>query len=106
LELFGLCPNAPVPQRPLTRARYALNPQICQRRKIHIVGAGALDAASEERPESTPRLYSLLEVARDYSKIRVHTRWQRKEYGAWRGFAIWQGDRPGEFKSYYDIPLK
>ena len=34
-------------------------------RKIHIVGAGSFGAVKEDRPESTPRLYNMMEIARN-----------------------------------------
>lgn len=51
-------------------------------RKVHIAGAGSFGAPAYHRPESMPRLYNVLEVWRDFSKIRVHTRSLRKEGGA------------------------
>ena len=52
------------------------------RRAAYIAGAGSFGAPVNARPESTPRLYNLLEVWRDHSKIRVHTRSLRKD--GWR----------------------
>jgi len=43
-------------------------------RKIHIAEAGSFGAVAKDRPESIPRLYNAIEVERDHSKIRVHTR--------------------------------
>jgi hypothetical protein len=60
----------------------------------------------KDRPESTPRLYNLLEVARDHSKIRIHTRCLRKAGGAWEGWAVWPGKEANEKRSYYEIALK
>ena len=62
------------------------------RRNIHATGAGSFGAPTNDRPESTPRLYNLLEVARDHSWIRVHTRCRRKHDGAWEGWAVWTAD--------------
>jgi hypothetical protein len=47
------------------------------------LGAGTFGATAAQRPESTPRLYNLLDVWRDHSKVRVHTRCMRKSQGAW-----------------------
>jgi hypothetical protein len=76
------------------------------RRAVYIAGAGSFGAPVNARPESTPRLYNLLEVWRDHSKIRVHTRCLRKDGGAWEGWAAWPGAQATERRTYYDIPLK
>lgn len=75
------------------------------RRSIHAVGAGSFGAPVRERPESVPRLYNLMEIDRDLSRIRVHTRCLRKDGGAWEGWAIWPGEGRGERRTYYEIPL-
>jgi hypothetical protein len=46
-----------------------------------VVGGGSFGAAKEDRPESTPRLYSLLEVSRDLKKVRVLRRQQKTAEG-------------------------
>jgi Icc-related predicted phosphoesterase len=56
-------------------------------RKIRIAGAGSFGVPACDRPESVPRLYTLLEITRDHSKIKVHTRCLHKEGGAWDGYA-------------------
>ena len=45
-------------------------------KRIHIIGGGTFGAGKDDRPESTPRLYSLLEVAKDKSQIHVIRRQQ------------------------------
>ena len=74
-------------------------------RKVRIAGAGSFGAVAKDRPESTPRLYNLLEIARDHSGIKVHTRHMVKKGGAWGPHEIWPADKPGEQRSYYTIPL-
>ncbi len=76
------------------------------RRAVYIAGAGSFGAPVNARPESTPRLYNLLEVWRDHSKIRVHTHCLRKDGGAWEGWAVWPGAQATERRTYYDIQLK
>jgi GTPase SAR1 family protein/predicted phosphodiesterase len=76
------------------------------RRAVYIAGAGSFGAPVNTRPESTPRLYNLLEVWRDHSKIRVHTHCLRKDGGAWEGWAVWPGAQATERRTYYDIQLK
>ncbi|HNB74404.1 MAG TPA: metallophosphoesterase, partial [Acidobacteriota bacterium] len=72
-------------------------------RQLHIAGAGSFGAAKDQRPESMPRLYNLIEIERDHSAIRIHTRCMKKNLGAWEGWAVWPGpDRHGK-RSYYEI---
>ena len=75
-------------------------------RKIYTAGAGSFGAPVNDRPEATPRLYNVLEVWRDHSQLRVHTRCLRKDGAAWEGQAIWPGEKPTERRTYYDIQLK
>lgn len=74
-------------------------------KKIRVAGAGSFGAPARERPESTPRLYNLLEIARDHGSINVHTRCLRKGGGAWEGWAVWEGDEPTAKKTFYQISL-
>lgn len=74
-------------------------------RRIHVIGAGSFDAPSKNRPESIPRIYNLLEIRRDHSSIRVHTRCKLKKTGAWCAWAVWPGEKYSK-RSYYDIQLK
>ena len=74
-------------------------------RRVHVVGAGSFGAPMPQRPESVPRLFNLLEVERDLSRIRVHTRAQRKQGGAWEGWAMWHGEKPGDRRAYYEFPV-
>jgi GTPase SAR1 family protein/predicted MPP superfamily phosphohydrolase len=74
-------------------------------RKLHMAGAGSFGAVAAHRPPSTPRLYNLIEIPRDHSLIRVHTRCMRKESGAWDGWAVWPGDNASVKKAFYEIKL-
>jgi WD40 repeat protein/predicted phosphodiesterase len=74
-----------------------------QKRRIYIVGAGTLDELAGERPESMPRLYNVLEVARDHNTIRVHTRCRRRAAGAWEGWGFWPAEKASEKRTYYKI---
>ncbi len=76
------------------------------RRKIRVAGAGAFGAVAKHRPESTPRLYNLLVIPRDHRSIKVHTRCMPKAGGAWRGWPVWEGAAPNEWRSYYTIDLE
>jgi hypothetical protein len=74
--------------------------------QLNVVGAGSFGPPTSARPESTPRLYNVLEVWRDHSKIHVHTRCLRKGGGAWEGWAVWPvSAQPTACRTYYDIEL-
>jgi len=73
-------------------------------RKLYVAGAGSFGAVAAGRPESTPRLYNLVEIPPDRSVIRVHTRCMRKPGGAWEGWAR-PGRAKGEWQAFYEIPL-
>jgi GTPase SAR1 family protein/predicted MPP superfamily phosphohydrolase len=54
-------------------------------RRIHLVGSGSFGAAAKDRPESTPRSYSLLRVHRDFKVVEVERRYQRTAEGPYDG---------------------
>ena len=73
---------------------------------LQIVGSGSFGARSNERPESTPRLYNLLEISRDLKSVRIHTRCQAKKDGPWDGWHEWPDPDGGKGRlPYYDITL-
>lgn len=72
-------------------------------RKLYVAGAGSFGAPMRDRPESTPRLYNVLELARDHSKVAVHTRCLRKEGGAWEGWAMWPDEDATKRRTFYEI---
>ncbi|HLL06699.1 MAG TPA: metallophosphoesterase [Myxococcaceae bacterium] len=74
-------------------------------RRMHVLGTGSFGAPAHDRPESTPRLYNVLEIARTHDTVRVHTRCRRKQDGAWEGWAIWPGASAGERRTYYEVAL-
>lgn len=74
-------------------------------RNVHVVGAGSFGAPARARPESIPRLYNVIELWRDHSRMRVHTRCLKKLTGAWEGWAEWPGAGPGERRTYYEVPF-
>ena len=49
--------------------------------RICVVGSGSFGAAAKDRPESTPRSYSLLRVARDLKAVEVERRHQKTADG-------------------------
>ena len=73
-------------------------------KKLHVVGAGSFGARAEDRPESSPRIYNLLEINRDLKSARVHTRCQPKPDGRWKGLNEWPRPDGGDgCVPYYDI---
>lgn len=76
------------------------------RRRLYVAGAGSFGAPVNRRPESTPRLYNLLELWRNHTKIRIHTRCLRRDGGAWEGSAVWpHPDNDLSRLTYYEINL-
>ena len=75
-------------------------------RRLHIIGAGSFGAPAYARPESMPRLYNLLEIERDLSNVRVHTRCRARDHGPWSGWAVWAGAGPLEKRTFYQIRLR
>jgi hypothetical protein len=74
-----------------------LNPK----RKIHVVGGGAFGASKEDRPESTPRLYSLLNLSRDLRNVEIIRRQQKTPEGPYDVYPIYPGrgqNRKGDYK--------
>lgn len=74
-------------------------------RKLYVSGAGSFGAPVNARPESTPRLYNVIEIAPDRSNVRVNTRHLRRDGGAWEGWAVWPYEGVGARRTYYTIPL-
>jgi hypothetical protein len=71
------------------------------------VGSGSFGARATNRPEGVPRLYNVLELARDFSSLRVHTRRQLTTDGPWRGSCEWPDPAGGPAQlPYYDISLR
>jgi hypothetical protein len=77
-----------------------------QPRQLHIVASGSFGARSLDLPEAVPRLYNVLEIARDLKTTRVHTRRQPKPDGAWDGWHEWPAAKKSDGRlPYYDIEL-
>jgi len=67
-------------------------------RGIYVAGAGAFHAGAGDRPESTPRLYNLLEIERDFEWIRVHVRKQDRHGGRFEAYKRWEKGGEGWFE--------
>ena len=75
-------------------------------RQLNVLGAGSFGAGQAQRPESTPRLYNMLEVDRGLRHVRVHTRCMKKSGGAWEGWAVWPNPVDKQSKRcFYEIDL-
>ncbi len=74
-------------------------------RRIYVVGGGAFGAMAKDRAESTPRLYSLLEVERDLSKVKVRRRRQRTAEGPYEAYAVYPGPDEGTLLADYTIEV-
>ncbi|HHT9135803.1 MAG TPA: metallophosphoesterase family protein [Candidatus Wunengus sp. YC60] len=75
-------------------------------RKIHVAGAGSFSVVAAHRPKDTPRIYNVIEILRDHSMIKVHTRCMRRDGGAWEPWAVWPDDTNKHTKKgYYEIKL-
>lgn len=73
---------------------------------MHVIGAGSFGAKGQDLSEGSPRLYNVLEIERDFSRVRIHTRQQPKPNGAWKGWKEWP--MPGHEEAglaYFDIDL-
>jgi WD40 repeat protein len=76
-------------------------------KKLFVVSSGSFGSSAADRPESTPRIYNLLEIQRDLTSARVHTRQQPKPNGPWKPWNEWPRPDGGEGGvPYYDISLK
>jgi small GTP-binding protein len=84
--------------------------------RIRCVGAGSF--SSGNRPESTPRLYNLIEITAGVStrapslvddqgrwttahEVKVNTRARPRTGGAWRGWAEWGGAGRNAYRPHY-----
>lgn len=79
--------------------------------RIHVLGAGSLAAAASDRPESTPRMYNLVEIHRDRTRARVSMRQQPKAGVQFQPYATWsvpgQRDvRSGRYEFALDGPIE
>jgi 3',5'-cyclic AMP phosphodiesterase CpdA len=75
-------------------------------KKIHAIGTGSFGAPWQDRVESTPRLYQLLELRDERRAVRVYTRGLRKSGGAWGPVYDWpHPTEPDSRLPYFDITL-
>ena len=73
---------------------------------VHVIGAGSFSSGYTALPEATPRLYNLLEIDKQFTRIKVLTRAQRDPGGAFEPFAIYPTDDPDKKSGNYTIDLK
>jgi hypothetical protein len=79
--------------------------------RIHVLGCGSFGARANDRPESTPRMYNLIEVSADTARARVSTRQQAKVGMQFQAYATWsvpgQRDlRSGRYEFALDPPTQ
>jgi len=76
-----------------------------EKTNVHIIGTGSFGKV-DDRPDCTPRLYNLLEIKRDLSSIRIHTRQQCIIDGPWEGWYGWPDPSNNDAHlPYFDITL-
>lgn len=79
--------------------------KIWEKTNIHIIGAGSFGKV-DDRPNCTPRLYNLLEIKKDLSLIRIHTRQQPIIDGPWEGWFGWPDPNSRDARlPYFKISL-
>ena len=74
-------------------------------RSFYIVGAGSFSSADSGLPPATPRLYNLIEIDRQFHRLRIRSRAQRRFDGAFEPFAIYPGHDPDTRRADYWITL-
>ncbi len=82
--------------------------QVWDKHPVWCFGAGALASHPEARPDSVPRLYSIIKLFRRQEEdvIELYVRAQMSRPGVWSDFAVWPTDKPFHRRSYqtYVIP--
>jgi len=73
------------------------------KRRIHVIGGGTFGALANDRPESTPRLYSLLTIAPDLSSIQVVRRCQKTVDGPYEAYAVYPAGDENTKRADYRI---
>jgi hypothetical protein len=78
---------------------------------LAVLGAGTFGADVKGRPESTPRLYQVIELMQGegpggFGWVRVHTRERRKADGPWDAWYNWPDPNGGKRRvPYFDVDL-
>jgi hypothetical protein len=73
--------------------------------RLPILGAGSFASPHSGLPPATPRLYSLIEIATDFTSAIVKTREQRRPDGPWQGWYEWPTPDGTSRLPYYDLTL-
>jgi hypothetical protein len=79
-------------------------PFLDQGRRLQVLGAGSFGSRHEGLPDGTPRLYSLLEIDEEFTRVRVRMRSQRRADGAFDTFAVF-GDEAESRRGWFDVQL-
>jgi hypothetical protein len=77
--------------------------------RIHVIGCGSLGASAQDRTESTPRMYNMIEINEERTRARVRTRQQSRAGAQFEAYATWsvpgQRDvRSGAYEFAIDPP--
>ncbi len=78
---------------------------IDHKRRLYAIGAGTLGAPAEDRPESTPRLFNVVQVHPKQGRARVHAFGAPRKQGAFGPYARWPGASAGTLQNWYDLDL-
>jgi predicted phosphodiesterase len=74
--------------------------------RIHVVGTGSFGAVAADRPESTPRMYNLIEIGDDLTRAHVSTRQQPMSGAPFQAYATWSIPGQRDVRSgRYEITL-
>jgi predicted phosphodiesterase len=78
-----------------TGERYAMN----------FIGVGTFGAGAQDRPESTPQMYTIIEIDQDLLLARVHVRSKKRADSVYQGFPVFEEPGARSMRQYYDIDL-
>lgn len=75
------------------------------KRRIHTVGAGSFGSPANGRPESTPRLYNLMQIDTQTRTAKVFTRAARRAGGGWDEWCVWPNENGSGKLGWYEVQL-
>jgi predicted MPP superfamily phosphohydrolase len=76
-------------------------------RTLYVVGTGSFSSPAGELPSATPRLYNIIEVERDFRRVHIRARAQRRVDGAFTPHAVYgAGSDPDLRRGDYWISIQ